>query len=328
MKTSLVLLWITLFCIHADAQEIDPPGAAHVLAEIREKGGRYERAVVYISAPRSYTDDDLPKLGVLRRHLQRLSLRKTAITDHGLRDILGFTELRALNLGATRITDDVVEHLAKLPRLRQLFLGQTALTGARFHELGKLEELSLLDLSESKVNHEGLKQLKALPSLKILWLADMEVDHRGVAELRHVAHLEELRLDGTSIDNRGVAELKHVHLKQLHLDRTRIEGHGGMDAAWAQGLPNLSDLRLSRTRVDDRCIPALASLPRLEGLAIHQTRITPAGLCKFAQLRRRDELVELPFWLAVSPEQLTEQVSVEFSKTFEDVKYQVMEDER
>jgi hypothetical protein len=162
--------------------------------------------------------------------------------------------------------------------------------------------LKRLDLSETKINHEGLKQLKALPSLKNLLLEDTDVDNRGVSELRHLVNLEELRLEGT-----------------------KIEGQGGIDAAWAQSLSQLAGLTLARTRVDDRCIPALANLPNLDTLYLQGTRVTPAGIDKLVQLRNQGLLQRLCF-LGVSPNQVGEETQAALIKAFDEFRLHIYEE--
>jgi hypothetical protein len=292
------------FCAASVLSQQIGPDIDQAIKEIDAVGGAYHRAVVAVSFRRveKYNGDDIVKLVPLRYHLRSLDLYATPLTDHGLRDIHKLPDLTELNLRRTLVTDAACQQLARLTKLRKLLLAGTAVTGARFDHFKNLTELTELDLSKTKINRDGMAQIKELSSLETLFLADTGVSNTGVAELRYLPHLAELHLTGTKLD-----------------------GPGGMDAQWAESLAELRHLRLSHTRVDDRCIPVLAKLPSLATLYIEGTGITTAGIAKLVELRRNGFFQGLDF-LGVSPLQVDDETRAALVQAFDDLQVHFIED--
>lgn len=78
------------------------------------------------------------------------------ISDAGLAQLTGLTELEELNLSKTRVSDDGLEHIKGLTRLQKL------------------------NLNGTRVTHEGVKRLQhALPNCEITW-KPLTMDERQV----------------------------------------------------------------------------------------------------------------------------------------------------
>ena len=74
-----------------------------------------------------FRDKDLKKISSFR-HVTRLELYNTGITDAGLNQVAKFAHLRHLDLYSTRVTDSGIQHLLSLSELEYLDLRKTAVS--------------------------------------------------------------------------------------------------------------------------------------------------------------------------------------------------------
>ncbi len=108
------------------------------------------------------TDQDLIPIAYLRR-LRYLNLGNSPITNDGLQNLSGLTNLVQLRLHGTRISDAGLSHLEGLTRLWELFLVDTRVTDAGLEHLRSLPDLGRAFLP-SGVSEDGIRELKkALP---------------------------------------------------------------------------------------------------------------------------------------------------------------------
>jgi len=102
--------------------------------------------------------------------LKRLIIDGTAtkVTDAGLANLAGMTELRGLFIPDTNVTDAGLMHLSRLPNLLALDLRGTKVTSAGVMRLVKLRQLEYLELSRWQITAAEIAELKrALPKLAI-----------------------------------------------------------------------------------------------------------------------------------------------------------------
>jgi len=103
-----------------------------------------------------FDDDYLPALSGLKK-LQLLSLRRSrkksqyspGITDEGIKNLEGLTNLRVLDLSFTHISGEGITHLKKLSELRELNIYHTFmdLAGSDFKHLKAFQKLKRLRCS-------------------------------------------------------------------------------------------------------------------------------------------------------------------------------------
>src|SRR5689334_21327613 len=80
------------------------------------------------------------------KHLKKLNLRGTKITDNTL-DILGGVQtLESLDIGWAQITDTGLDHLSTLTNLRWLTMGGNKLTDTALQFLRTMPQLEYLDI--------------------------------------------------------------------------------------------------------------------------------------------------------------------------------------
>jgi hypothetical protein len=144
------------------------------------------------------TDDAVLEFATFQ-NLKRFRLKKTTITDAGLKVVLGFGMLEELQITGS------------------------AITGPGLENLSERKGLKVLDLSGGKVNDEGAGKLLALPALRELRLAGCPITDRGVTLLAQVDGIEILDLSQTRVTDTALGILKkHPTLKSLVLADTRV----------------------------------------------------------------------------------------------------------
>jgi len=189
--------------------------------------------------------------------------------------------LRTLIVGDMVMNPDVIPNFTEL---RTLSPG----IGCWFESLDfvkRMPELEHLEIALQKI--DDLKPLQTLGRLRVLhishaWRCDL-------APLGTMTQLEELQIDSyrKGLQHvRGLVKLhtfrlyeghsKHLNmLRDMHRLRVLSVLGGVSDVSVLRELPQLEDLSLRRTRVDDQAITALEALPNLTRLSLmHVDRVT------------------------------------------------------
>lgn len=166
----------------------------------------FERSIDY---SRPFTDDDLKdlptadapfgihlfpkgKFEVTAAGLKHLARHKSLtylyvagyVTEPGLNNLAGLTNLTHLDIGGPQIGDSALKALAPFQRLTFLGLDQTSITDAGLKEVAQLKNLITLVLTHTKVTDAGLKDVGALKNLVHLKLHRTQVTDAGVKELQ------------------------------------------------------------------------------------------------------------------------------------------------
>jgi Leucine Rich repeat len=106
------------------------------------------------------------------------------LTDAGLVNVNGMTQLQTLNLFFTTIGDAGVENVRGLSLLQSLDLSETQVTDAGLERLEGLTRLAELRLGKTNITDDGLVHLKGLGQLRTLYLWDTMVTDAGVKDLQ------------------------------------------------------------------------------------------------------------------------------------------------
>jgi serine/threonine protein kinase len=172
----------SLRCLHlCNSPAVTDAGLRHIkdLAEMREiylegtgvvtvqalRGLAKLQRLSLIEA-RSVNDEALANLKGLK--LDWLALRRTAISDAGLRHLAGQSELDTLEINGTAVGDAGLAHLAGLKALKHLHLESTRVTDAGLKHLHGLKNLQWLRVVDTRVTDAGVKALKqALPLCQV-----------------------------------------------------------------------------------------------------------------------------------------------------------------
>jgi len=207
-----------------------------------------------------------------------LSIAGSKITGEGLKGLKNFPKLASLNVHSRSLTDEDVRRICEIPTIHFLRLHAPRVTDKGVSYLANLPRLFHLELNTTQTTDAGLEHLAHLPELKTLYLDETKVTGPG---LQHLAGLEKLRmlsLNKTPLTDRGLGELAERpgldKVEVLYLADTDITDAGC--PAFAR-LINLKVLTLSGTKVTDRGIRHIKSMPQLYNITFPKG-VTDAGI--------------------------------------------------
>jgi hypothetical protein len=247
------------------------------------------------------------------RHVRRLLLDQTGITDAGCAKLAGASNLVSLDLGGTQAGSKTLDALVSLDALGYLGLSQNPYGDDFAPKLARLRSLQSLDLSYTRASALTVKALAALPMLRTLNLMGCRLNAGAMEACRDLASLtfltascdgppwpilaslEPLKELEAPLDN---LERVPRHLVKLH-GRTslpagadfssaeRLESlfvRGGASALIGlckQALPRLREFGCQSADVTDQVLVILAARPAIEALYVSGNSFTDVGLRAF-----------------------------------------------
>ncbi len=249
--------------------------------------------------------------------LRRLVVRGVDITDAGMPYVGEMTGLRSLDISYTMLGDVGLEHLPNLTQLEHLKIGATLITGRNLNFLKLLPKLKSLSLRGVQRRNAGacwtpnvtdldLDTISLLSGLEELDLGvgiklgrggqpaapgggnctltgGLQLSDLGIAKLANLKQLKRLNISGARLTPEGVKALQSLPLEQLSL--WACESLEDPVADVLAGMPTLTQLDLSYTKVGDQGLQRLARLPNLKQLYLTETQVTPAGVESFRKQR-------------------------------------------
>ncbi|MCG8586343.1 MAG: hypothetical protein MI757_16670 [Pirellulales bacterium] len=171
-------------------------------ADVRIRRDRDKQVVmVDLSQERSKERNLNEKLVHLQEFpvLTHVYLRNPSLTDAGMRNLRGLTNVTDLDLRDTKITDVGLKNLKGMKSIERVFLTSTETTDAGLTHLKRLKSLREIALDGTKVTEEGLAYLSELPSLAKLTLGNVVITDVGLSHLKKMAQLRELFISGESV---------------------------------------------------------------------------------------------------------------------------------
>lgn len=154
--------------------------------------------------------------------------------------------------------------------------------GSRFYEAG-IAYLSW-HYGDSARDKRELEKLKLLPELSGASFSGSDLHDAGLAVLCGLSQLENLDLQGTEITNDGLCELKKLRLlKYLRLKENPQLTNSSI--LHVKQIPNLCDLQIQETGIDQNGLDRLAGMVSLERivLSVHDGNFTYEGLLKVSR---------------------------------------------
>lgn len=222
--------WITDSDMPALARLPDLKRLDLSLTRISDRGMRTLRTASGIEELNLYFTEQVGDEGaaVLRnwKHLKRLNLRGTKITDSTLEMLAGLPSIERLDIGWAQITDTGLDHLSALTNLRWLTMGGNKLTDTALQFLRQMPQIEYLDISGTQRTDSGLWSLL--------------LNDAGVQAIAGVTELRELRLNGTNITGRQLAMLKSL----AKLERLSLQGCKRLKDDAASALAEFRQLRM------------------------------------------------------------------------------------
>lgn len=190
------------------------------------------------------------------------------VTDEGMMAVRNWKHLRRLNLRGTKITDTTLQHLASVPSLESLDIGFVQLTDVGLDQLTSLPKLHELTIGGNKLSDAGLQSLRQMPGLTYLDLSgaqrtdsglwSVSVTESGLEAIATLQNLRCLRMNGTSVSPRGLEKLKSLS----KLERLDLQGC---------------------KRLNDEAVNTLKSFPALRSVDVTGTGMTEKGIAALRQ---------------------------------------------
>jgi hypothetical protein len=177
------------------------------------------------------------------KHLKRLNVRGTRISDGTLEIVSHMAGLEALDIAHTSVTDNGLDYLITLVNLKELSLGRGRLTNASLEILKMLPTITYLDLSGARpappdmpgrasarqgIPESSLRAIAELKDLRVLKLGYSAIGAEGLRILGTVTTIEKLGLEGCRrINDEALTELaKWKSLKYLDVQDTEVTQPG------------------------------------------------------------------------------------------------------
>jgi Leucine Rich repeat len=137
--------------------------------------------------------------------------RQNHITDTGLQEISGLTELKRIQLGGTDITDEGLKSLTEMWRLRCIYLEGTKIEGTGFAHLRLLKDLLVLELNGCPISSDGYAELLKMPNLTCIGLNSSGTTDADLDRLSALPNLSIVRLAGDQVSEDAVKRFSAAH---------------------------------------------------------------------------------------------------------------------
>lgn len=160
--------------------------------------------------------------------------------------------------------------------------------------LASLKSLRSLNLADSSFSDASLSALDGVsPLLVSLDLRGCQLSNKATTSIARFTALRVLRFSGkngkTSIDDDGIKALAACNsLKVLALDDLTFVGTVGLESL--AGLPDLLELYMAGTIVDDASCHFIASLRKLKKLRLARTQVGDPGLEALSECSTLEDL--------------------------------------
>jgi len=138
-----------------------------------------------LAGPQPLNDSDMKEVAALKSLVVLRIRGAPSVTDEGMRQITGLSNLHGLSIEDVPITDAGLAHIAQLTNLRTLILQDTRVTDRGLVHLRSLQRLLCLQIQDCPgVTDEGLEHLHELKNLQVVVLNGCHVTLEGVQRLR------------------------------------------------------------------------------------------------------------------------------------------------
>lgn len=160
-------------------------------------------------------------------NLEVLSLHTSKFNDAAMPFLTGLTELRELTLSDTSVSDQGLVNLKGLTNLEVLRLRKLQTNGAAF-KFVPCQKLRVLEVGRTAFGMEGWRFMKKMPNLEILRAGECGFGDHALKSLRSCNNLLELYLGKNSITDNGLKSLGGLKkLQKLSLPNNRtVSGRG------------------------------------------------------------------------------------------------------
>jgi Leucine-rich repeat (LRR) protein len=138
-------------------------------------------------------------------------LDSKSVTEVGLKEIGGLSNLIELSLPGHVLTDDALAAISKCKKLKGFEADFSKLTPAAGKHLREMKQLTRLSLGFCKIGDEGAAGLMELTNLTDLDVRDAQITDAGIKDIAKLKNLTSLVLNG----NKGITDASINQLLQL-----------------------------------------------------------------------------------------------------------------
>ena len=213
----------------------------------------------------SVKDLDDTTLREMAKYLQTdfISLRRTSITNHGLKYLQFIKDLSIIDLSGTRISDEGMTYLPAIKKLQGLNLLETSISRKGIRHLRACEGLNWLALSSFALQNGGLEELTHMPALTGLLLEAQDMDDQQFQLIATLGQLVSLHLAKSNrLTNTGLSHISRMpNLRHLYIGPGKYNNQGLFTISHMQKLETL--FVEAGANVDDEALEHIAGMRNL-----------------------------------------------------------------
>lgn len=222
--------------------------------------------------------------------VRTFAMRNKSFDDAVAAEVAKLRQLTTVHATESTMTDKGLVELAKLPALDTLRIGgsmftPSPFTAEGFKTLASMPKLRDLDISQSQAGDAGLIALKAAPQLTQLYMIGARnVGRPGLAALASMKTLRGLVMQWVDVNEEVEALAASTSLDDITFmgsaqSKVVLDDAGAVHLA---KIKSLTKVVVWHTKVTDKTMAALATLPKLRTLIINKTAIGDEGFKAFA----------------------------------------------
>lgn len=183
-----------------------------------------------------------------------------------------FSYLCLVDLSQVADPNPFADGLGRMSQVDTLILPAGPLSDELIDGVAALPNLWSLTLDGSAVTPEEIRRLIASKSIGALQLGGAAAADEILEELRHDDHLPQLTILSGPTTDRGMQAISEIDsLYFLDIQQTPAVTDEGFP--YLAKPPNLTVLRIEGTQITEKCVDALANMPKLERLEITPGRL-------------------------------------------------------
>jgi internalin A len=191
------------------------------------------------------------------------------ITDQGMSAIKEWKHLKRLNLRGTRISDGTLEIVSHLTQLEALDIANTPVTDNGLDSLMTLINLKELSLGRRRESDNEVEVLSLLPTLTYLNLSGPSGAERPDTSYRRAGESGPMRTDLVH----AISELKNLRVLKLGYSNITAD-----ELRTLSGLEQVERLGLEAcTKIGDEAAAELANWKKLKYVDLQETKVTDKG---------------------------------------------------
>jgi len=190
------------------------------------------------------------------------------------------THVDLVNAYRTRLA-----HLARLPSLTRID-GLNVFDVPEYGTCPQLPTVREITLRGDFQRERFELLAQSVPNLTTLDISFCRAFDDDLSAFRALPHLKSLNLRGCHISGPGLSQVPHL----VTLGLSEVSMNHNLVASCARDLPELRELDLSYSTLDDQQLGRLCKLPKLEKLNLSDTNVTSAGLRALVSLPNLREL--------------------------------------